>query len=109
MIKIERNRIYLKEIKREDATPVYCSWLNDKEVSRYLETKKIKIKELKSYVKAKIESPNCIFFGIFIKNKDKHVGNVKLEPIIWKEKKATLGIMIGDKNYWGRGLWRYIL
>ena len=109
MIKVKGNRIYLKELREKDATPVYCSWLNDKEVNRYLETKKIKIKELKFYIKEKIENPNCIFFGIFTKKKNKHVGNVKLEPIIWKEKKATLGIMIGDKNYWGKGIAKEVL
>ena len=100
----EGNRIYLRELKEEDASQEYCNWLNDPLVNKYLETKKATIKELKKYIREKKENENCIFLGIFIKDTDKHIGNVKLEPIDWNDKKATLGILIGDKNYWGKGI-----
>ena len=97
-------RIYLRELKEEDASREYCNWLNDPMVNKYLETRSTSIKELKEYIEEKKENENCIFLGIFIKNTDKHIGNVKLEPIDWNDKKATLGILIGDKNYWGKGI-----
>ena len=97
-------RIYLRELKEEDASQEYCNWLNDPIVNKYLETRSTSIKELKEYIKEKKENENCIFLGIFIKDIDKHIGNVKLEPIDWNNKKATLGILIGDKNYWGKGI-----
>jgi len=100
----EGKRIYLRELKEEDASQEYCNWLNNSIVNKYLETRSTSIKELKEYIKEKKENENCIFLGIFIKNSDKHIGNVKLEPIDWNDKKATLGILIGDKNYWGKGI-----
>ncbi|MBA7581776.1 hypothetical protein ES708_23687 [subsurface metagenome] len=96
--------IYLRGLKGGDASQEYCNWLNDPIVNKYLETKEATIKGLKGYIKEKKEDKNCIFLGIFIKDLDKHIGNVKLEPIDWNNKKATLGILIGDKNYWGGGI-----
>ena len=101
---IKGKRIYLKLLTKENASPVYCSWLNDPEVTKYLKTKKATIARLKKYIQEKNENLNCLFLGIFFKKNKKHIGNIKLEPIDFRKKKATIGIMIGDKNYWGKGL-----
>jgi RimJ/RimL family protein N-acetyltransferase len=102
-IRIEGNRIYLRNLAETDATQEYCDWLNDPEVNRYLETKKASVEELKQYIIDKNNSQNCLFLGIFLKD-GKHIGNLKLEPIDFKNEKGTLGILIGDKEYWGKGL-----
>ena len=96
-------RIYLRKLTSKDASQEYCEWLNDPEVNRYLETRKATIQELKDYIKKKNHSKKCLFLGIFDKKKKKHIGNLKLEPIDTKKKRATFSIMIGDKNYWGAG------
>jgi RimJ/RimL family protein N-acetyltransferase len=100
----EGKRIYLRELREEDASEEYCNWLNDPIVNKFLETRKATIKELKEYIREKKENINCLFLGIFLKDTNKHIGNVKLEPIDWTNKKATIGILIGDRNYWGQGL-----
>jgi len=102
-MKIEGKRIYLRKLDEKDATQKYCSWLNDPEVNKYLETREATIEELRQYIKDKNKNPNCLFLGIFKENK-KHIGNIKLEPIDFENKKATLGILIGDKEYWGKGI-----
>jgi len=103
-IKLEGQRIFLKTLDQNQATKEYCGWLNDAEVNKYLETRETTIAKLKQYIKEKNENPKCLFFGIFFKENNKHIGNIKLEPIDFKNKKATIGILIGDKNYWGRGI-----
>ena len=103
-IKIEGNKIYLKDLDEKNATQEYCDWLNDSEVNKYLETKEATIYELKQYIHDKNNNPNCLFLGIFLKENNKHIGNIKLEPIEFNNKNATLGILIGDKKYWGRGI-----
>lgn len=100
----EGKRIYLRELKEEDATQEYCDWLNDPIVNKYLETRNTSIKELEEYIKEKRENKNCLFWGIFLKNTNKHIGNIKLEPINWGKKEATMGILIGNKNFWGKGI-----
>jgi len=100
----EGKRIYLRELKEEDASQEYCNWLNDPIVNKYLETRSSSIKELKEYIKEKRGNKNCLFWGIFLKNTDKHIGNIKLEPINWEKKEAIMGILIGDKNFWRKGI-----
>ena len=100
---IDGKRIYLRTLTLKDATERYCSWINDQEVNRFLESKRITIDELKKYIQKRISDSNCLFCGIFLKENDIHIGNVKLEPINFMEKKATLGIIIGAKEYWNKG------
>ena len=103
-IKIEGNRIYLRKLGEKDATKEYCDWLNDPEVNKYIVTKGANINELKQYIRDKNNNPNCLFLGIFYKENETHMGNIKLEPIDFENKKATLGILIGAKEYWGKEL-----
>jgi [ribosomal protein S5]-alanine N-acetyltransferase len=103
-IKIKGQRIYLRELSEADATVEYCAWLNDKKVNKHLETKQMELKKLKNYVREKKEKKDCIFLGIFLNKSDTHIGNIKLEPIDWEDKTATMGMMIGNKSYWGKGL-----
>jgi len=103
-IKIEGQRIYLKILTEQNATPEYCAWLNDKIVNQYLETRKATIVGLKKYIKEKNNNPNCLFLGIFFKKKQIHIGNIKLEPIDFENSKATIGMLIGAKDFWGKGI-----
>ncbi|MBI4779010.1 UDP-4-amino-4,6-dideoxy-N-acetyl-beta-L-altrosamine transaminase [Candidatus Falkowbacteria bacterium] len=97
-------RVYLRKLTPADASNDYCAWLNDKEVNKYLETRKCTLAELKKYLKEKSSKIDCLLVGIFDKKNDSHIGNIKLEPIDRREKKAVYGILIGDKNYWGKGI-----
>jgi spore coat polysaccharide biosynthesis protein SpsF len=101
---LETPNLLLRPLVPDDASERYCEWLNDSEVNRHLETKQISLKELRDYIAEKHESPECIFLGIFSKETKKHIGNIKLEPISYAEKTATIGILIGDKNSWGKGI-----
>lgn len=103
-MRINGRKIYLKTLTEKNATEEYCRWLNDPEVNKYLETRRATISELKKYIEEKNRNPNCLFLGIFYKKNNKHIGNIKLEPIDVRNHRATLGILIGDKNYWGKGI-----
>ncbi len=87
-----------------DATPVYASWLNDEEVNRYLATKSATVDELVKYIALKNEQKDTELYGIYLREGDRHIGTMKLEPIDRTAKKATIAIMIGDKREWGKGL-----
>lgn len=104
VLKDEGTTIYLRELTESDANEAYCNWLNDPIVNKYLETRKATIEDLKQYIRLKKESPNCLFFGIFLKENDKHIGNVKLEPIDFERKTSYFGILIGEKEQWGKGI-----
>lgn len=95
--------VRLRPLTETDATEDYAAWLNDPVVNQYLETRSVTIDELKTYIREKTESPTAMLFGIVWKENGKHIGNVKLEPIDREKGEATMGILIGDKNYWGKG------
>jgi ribosomal-protein-alanine N-acetyltransferase len=103
-IVISGDNIFLRELNENDVSERYCEWLNDPEVTKYMVTRKTTMDELKQYIKKNRENKHCLFFGIFLKDTNQHIGNIKLEPINIKEKQAILGIMIGEKNCWKRGL-----
>ena len=102
--KIIGKRFYLRKLDLKDATQKYCSWLNDSAVNKYLETHQATIADIREYIKKQQTNPNSFFVGIFDKETNKHIGNMKLEPINWGKKNAMFGMLIGDKDYWGKGI-----
>lgn len=101
---IDGDRVVLRTLTPRDASGEYAGWLNDPSVNQYLETRSINLEELKRYIQEKDESDCAILFGIFWKADARHIGNVKLEPVDFAEGVATMGILIGDKEYWGKGV-----
>ena len=103
-LKLTGERIYLRLMGVSDVTEEYCSWLNDPEVNRFLETKSATIDGVRAYIAQKSGQSDILFFGIFLKDSDKHIGTMTLRGIDLTAGKATIAMMIGDKNFWGRGL-----
>lgn len=103
-MRVKGERVYLRELDVSDASIEYSNWLSDPEVNKYLTSRNLTIEEIKNFIKEQKDNPNCLFVGIFVNENDKHIGNIKLEPIDFKRGKATFGILIGDKNYWGKGI-----
>jgi len=95
-------RVTLAPMSLDYANDKYLNWLLDSDVNKYLEVNdKISLNKLIEYVKSKINAD--LFFWAILDEKSNHIGNIKLEPINLKHRNATLGILIGDKNVWGRG------
>lgn len=103
---IESDRIYLREVKISDADRAYLNWMNDKDVIQFLDCRfdKWTKMKLKNYVKEVKADARNIFLAIVIKEGNKHIGNVKIGPVHYFNKCADVGIIIGDKSYWGKGL-----
>ena len=103
-LKFIGDRIYLRALETADATEEYVGWLNDPEVNRFLVTKSSTIDELRAYIAKKSGQSDILFLGIFLKDGDKHIGTITLRGIDLVNGKATIAMMIGNKNYWGKGL-----
>ncbi len=100
---LESNRLILKQISEKEITNEYLSWLNDKEVTRFMGfSDEYTFEKLEIYIKNIIENKTHLW-TIRIKDPDKHIGNIKIDPIDLYNGFAELGIMIGDKNEWGKG------
>lgn len=101
---IRGERIFLRPLREPDASATYAQWLNDEEVNRYLETRSVTLAELRTYIEEKHRNPQALLLGIFWSEDGSHIGNVKLEPIDFQEGDAVIGILIGDKRHWGKGV-----
>lgn len=103
--RIEGSMIFLRNLKKTDATKEYLKWLNSKKINQFLEsrfTKHSKI-DVRKYIEKMNYDPDIIFLAIIRKDNQNHIGNIKLGPINWNHKYAEIGVMIGDENSWGKG------
>jgi ribosomal-protein-alanine N-acetyltransferase len=103
-MRIEGKSIYLRALEESDATDEYASWLNDPEVTKYMDSSGGTRESIRDYIARKSASENSAFFSIFLTSSNRHIGNAKLEPIDLAKKAAVIGIMIGDRSQWGRGI-----
>ncbi len=101
---LEGENIYLREVRITDVNENYYNWMNDNEVTRYLESRfypqsREKIEE---YVKSINNNPDYVFLAIVEKKSNTHIGNIKLGPINWLHRSADAGLLIGEKTAWGK-------
>lgn len=84
----------------------YVDWLGEPEVNRYLE---VRFREqtrasVEAFVAAILASERDVLFGITDVALGRHVGNIKLGPIDRHHGLGEIGIMIGDRAAWGKGI-----
>jgi RimJ/RimL family protein N-acetyltransferase len=110
VIHIKLESFILKNCKLSPLTPDsvsenYVNWLNDENINRFLELRFIKHTNLsiRAYVERVIKSKDTLFYGIYSLN-DIHIGNIKLGPINMNHKFADVGFLIGDKNFYNKGI-----
>ena len=90
----------------EQVSDDYVAWLADEEVSRFLESRFAAQPRaaVEAYVAQLLESESDVFFGIRDRFTGRHVGNLRLGPISQDHRRAEIGIVIGDRGAWGRGM-----
>lgn len=101
--------IYLRPLRQEDLEGNYLSWLNDPEVTAFMDSGILPYSEaqLRDFVAATAASSSTnVLLAIVDRRSDAHMGNVKLGPIDWIHRKATFGILVGEREFWGRGICR---
>jgi len=103
---IRTARLSLRSMAESDVTDVYLGWMTDPEVNRYLETRFMapSAEGLREYVREMRGSANSWFFGIFLADDGRHVGNIKLGPVSSVHDSAPIGLVIGDRSVWGQGV-----
>ena len=77
--------------------------MNDPEVYKYLETGgDYTLDMLSAYVNEQYER-EIYFWAIHLKDSNKHIGNIKIDPINLKTSSGEYGILMGDRLNWGKG------
>lgn len=102
-VELTTERFVLRTLTPEDASERYLAWLHDPEVTRYLQVRFVDytLDKLGQYI-ASHDNVTRFLFGIFTKD-GLHIGNYSLRVNRLHEK-ANIGVMIGDRDYWGKGV-----
>ena len=58
---------------------------------------------LREYVRTNSARQDTVFLGIFSKDNNLHIGNIKYQPVDSQKEYAVMGILIGDPAYRGLG------
>ena len=99
-------RIAYKSLTSENVGEKYVGWLNDPEVNKFLETRFIHqtLETCRDFVERMNADPLQHLFGMFDKDCNRHIGNIKLGFVNPHHRKAQISFFIGDKSYHRRGL-----
>lgn len=99
--KLAGERLYLAPVEPDDVE-LYCTWLNDLEVTRTLTMASIALGRTGEREFLQNASSKHIYV-IVAEPDDTPIGNCGLEDIDQLNGTCEIGIVIGDKDYWGKG------
>lgn len=94
--------ISIRPITIHDVDNQYLGWLHDLEVTRYLSVKNIDKVSCLKHVESRMNSKTSSMF--VIEYNGNKVGTATLYNYDSTDNVIHLGIMIGAKEYWGRGI-----
>lgn len=99
-------RVELFVLEPAHVSEAYVGWLADPQVNRYLESRFQQHDRAStvSYVEQMLLSPQVLMLGIRSLELGRHVGNIKIGPIDRRHGLGEIGIMLGDRAAWGRGV-----
>jgi RimJ/RimL family protein N-acetyltransferase len=99
-------KIYLRAILESDLNENYQQWFNDPDVCRFNSHHRFPNyhQNMEEYYSQVIKSKNNLILAIIDKKTDKHIGNVSLQDVDYINRSAELAIIIGDKNFWDKGV-----
>lgn len=100
-------RVILLPFTESLVRPWYVRWMNDPQVTRYMESRTEfsgeahTLASLKTYVRRQLATPNVWMFAVLLSS-GQHIGNVKLttNPL---HQHGHIGILIGEAECWGHG------
>lgn len=101
---IETENFYLEKLSSEHLSQKYVDWMNNTQVNQFLESGgNYTLSILKDFL-VDVSNQDIFFWAIKDKLNNKHIGNIKIDPINFKHGWGEYGILIGDKSYWGKGV-----
>lgn len=100
---LESERLILKPLGLPFLSKKYVNWMNDPDVIKFLSSGgDYSLEKLKIFL-TEVEKKDILFWAITTKNESNHIGNIKIDPVEIKHGICEYGIMMGDKNEWGKG------
>lgn len=105
-LQLNGDKVYLRPLGNADISEQYLRWLNDEQINQYSERrgKNYTLKDLHNYIDEANTSFNLLQLGIFISQDSSHVGNISLRITNIGARVAEVATLIGETDYWGRGI-----
>jgi len=102
---LDGDKLFLRPLEKKDINRKYLSWMNDRDVTKYLELRVFPstLEDLQRFYKDTRNPKTDVLLAIVDKATNGHIGNIKLGHIDWINRYGELSIMLGDKKYWGKG------
>jgi ribosomal-protein-alanine N-acetyltransferase len=103
---LQGTKVYLRPLEENDAYGNYAKWFNEAEVCvgnghhifPYLNEHAL------DYINRTRQSKNSLVLAIISVENDEHIGNISLQDIHTIFRSAEFGIILGEKQYWNRGV-----
>ncbi|MBG0859629.1 MAG: GNAT family N-acetyltransferase [Bacteroidales bacterium] len=104
-------QVYIRQLTQEDVSDTYVSWMNDPEVTQYLESKwQIHThRSCAEYIETLSKDKNNYLFGVFLITDSTHIGNIKIGNIHPVHRYCDIGMAIGKKDNWTKGVGSEVL
>ncbi|MDA3951680.1 MAG: GNAT family N-acetyltransferase [Spirochaeta sp.] len=101
----DKRPLDLRILHPDEVTDHYVAWLNDPEVNRYLESRFVEhtVETVRDFVVGCRAQSGTLLFGIFAPGNE-HIGNIKIGGIDGPHSRGDVGLIVGDKRYWGKGI-----
>lgn len=96
--------ILIRPLRLSDINKNYIDWFSDIEVTKFLEARNISIEESRNYLRSGITNSSYYIYAICDKHTSDHIGNIKIGPIRRLDGVSDLVTVIGDRQYWGKGV-----
>ena len=104
IITLETKRLILQPLGLDFLSKTYLDWMQDTQVVIHMESggADYTFEMLEDYL-TQIEKNKIFSWAITLKKTNQHIGNIKIDPIDYKNLYGEYGIMIGDRTTWGKG------
>lgn len=110
-INYKTDRVYIKEVQIEELNDSVMLWFNDKELMKYYTNSgnQITREALLNSINEGKRLNNNFTYGIYDISTNNIIGTIKIGPINLKHNISDLVVLIGDRNYLGKGLSKEII
>jgi len=109
MLELRGTNVLLREFTRDHLNdPAYFRWLRDPEVvipiyrMEYLLP--LRFEQVASYVETLWASGKDCFFAVHDRGTGAFIGTQRIGHIDWRAGIADLGVLVGEREFWGRGV-----
>ena len=103
---LQGTTLLLRPLLLSDLDGGYVHWLNDPDVCEHNSHHVFPYTraQAEKYITDSARDERNMVFAIVAKDTSKHIGNIALQRIDTISRHAEYAILIGDKDYWGKGV-----